>query len=202
MIKFHEYLAWRDKISLEEAARRSLARTWELAQAGKVMALITAFVKELPYEHNATRNSALMSDIRKTKFGYSPLYGYWVYEDPTTGQKEQIKEDSLLVSASVSIPNNKFKEIVLAWIQKYQQESAVIKYADADIAYWLFANGTEKQLGKWSINQLADYYSKMKYGAANRTFVFEASDNHSWSAQLAIQAMKKEVDEKQSFPLA
>ena len=59
MFKFHEYLARRDGISLEEAARRSLARTWELAQPGKVMVLITAFVQGLPYEKNAARNAVL-----------------------------------------------------------------------------------------------------------------------------------------------
>ena len=31
-MKFHEYLARRDGIPLEEAARRSLARAWELAR--------------------------------------------------------------------------------------------------------------------------------------------------------------------------
>ena len=75
MLRFHEYLAQRDRISLDEAARRSLARTWELAQSGKVMVLITAFVQGLSHEKNAARNAVLASDIRDAKFGYTPLYG-------------------------------------------------------------------------------------------------------------------------------
>jgi len=205
MLKFHEYLAKRDGISLEEAARRSLARVWNLAQPGKVMALITAFVSGMPHENNVGRNMALASDIRKAKFGYSPLYGYWPYDetDPITGEKtgkkEKIKEDSLLVSAPDKILNNQFKFIVLSWIQKYQQEAAVIKYADSDIAYLLTASGTEKKLGTWSINKLAEIYSQMKHGpnAVNRTFVFEAADNHSWAVKLGMQQMEKELKNEQ-----
>ncbi len=186
MLKFHEYLAKRDNISLEEAARRSLARTWELAKTGKVMALITAFVQILPYEQNVGRNMALAKDVRGAKFGYAPLYGYWTYD------KEKVREDSLLVSAPERIPNKQFRSIILEWIQKYQQKSALVKYADSDIAYLLEADGTEKQLGKWSIDHLADTYSQMKYGVENRTFVFEAADDHSWSARLACSVMEKE----------
>jgi hypothetical protein len=196
-LKFHEYLAKRDKISLEEAARKSLARTWELAKTGKVMALITAFVTNVSYEQNIGRNQALSKDIRDAKFGYTPLYGYWSYDvidsntGAETGQKEKVREDSFLVSASEKMPNKEFKSIILSWVQRYQQESAVIKYVDSDMAYLLAADGTEKQLGTWSINRLADVYSQMKHGNANRIFVFEAADNHSWSARLAIQTMER-----------
>jgi hypothetical protein len=201
-MKFHEYLAKRDGISLEEAARRSLARTWELAQGEKVMVLITAFDPQFTYEKNVARNTNLMTDIINAKFGFTPLYGYWPYEniDPKTGEKvrTQTREDSFLVSAPEKMPNATLKAIVLGWIQKYQQEAAVIKYIDSDIAYSLHADGTESQLGKWSINRLADMYSQMKYGAnaANRSFVFEAADKFSWSTKLAIHAMEKEEEKE------
>ncbi len=196
MFKFHEYLARRDGISLEEAARRSLARTWELAQTGKVMVLITAFVQGLPYEKNAARNAVLASTIRDAKFGYTPLYGFWAYDaaDPETGlrTKKKAREDTLLVSAPERIPNGELRSIVLSWITKFQQEAAVVKYADSDIANLLIANGEETPLGKWSINRLASIYSQMRAGAdtASRMFVFESADDHSWSARLAINASK------------
>ena len=195
MFKFHEYLARRDGISLEEAARRSLARTWELAQTGKVMVLITAFVQGLPYEKNAARNAVLASTIRDAKFGYTPLYGFWAYDaaDPETGlkTKKKAREDTLLVSAPERIPNGELRSIVLSWITKFRQEAAVVKYADSEIAYLLVANGAETQLGKWSINRMASIYSQMRAGAdtPSRTFVFEAADDHSWSARLAMNAM-------------
>ena len=198
MFKFHEYLAKRDGISLDEAARRSLARTWELAQTGKVMVLITAFVQGLPYEKNAARNAVLASDIRDAKFGYTPLYGYWAYDaaDPETGvtAKKKAREDTFLVSAPERISNRELRSIVLGWIRKFNQEAAVIKYADSDIAYLLVANGEESPLGRWAINRLASIYSQMRGGAGtpSRMFVFEAADDHSWSAQLAINAMDME----------
>ena len=128
-LKLHEYVAKRDGIPVDEAARRSLARTWELAQSGKVMSLITAFVRGLPYEQNAGRNMALAKDVRDAKFGYTPLYGYWTYDesDPGTGEKtgrkEKIKEDTLLVSVPDRMPNDDFRSTVLAWVKRYQQEA-------------------------------------------------------------------------------
>jgi len=198
MLKFHEYLAQRDGISLEEAARRSLARTWELAQTGKVMVLITAFVQGLPYEKNAARNAVLASTIRDARFGYTPLYGFWAYDaaDPETGitAKKKAREDTFLVSAPESIPNRELRSIVLGWLTRFQQEAAVVKYSDSDIANLLVANGEETPLGKWSINRLADIYSQMRAGAdtPSRMFVFEAADDHSWSARLAMKTMDEE----------
>lgn len=198
MLRFHEYLAWRDGISLEEAARRSLARTWELAQTGKVMVLITAFVQGLSHEKNAARNAVLANDIREARFGYTPLYGFWAYHeaDPETGvsSKKKAREDTFLVSAPERISNAALRSTVLGWIQKFHQEAAVVKYADSEIAYLLVANGEEKPLDKWSINRLASIYNQMRGGGdrPSRTFVFEAADDHSWSAQLAINAMDEE----------
>ena len=198
MFKFHEYLARRDGISLDEAARRSLARTWELAQTGKVMVLITAFVQGLSHEKNAARNAVLASDIRDAKFGYTPLYGYWAYDesDPETGitSKMKAREDTLLVSAPEKLQNGELRSIVLGWLRRFNQEAAVVKFADADIAYLLLANGEEKPLGRWAINRLASIYSQMRGGGdrASKMFVFEAADDFSWSAQLAMNAMDKE----------
>jgi len=198
MFKFHEYLAQRDGISLEEAARRSLARTWELAQTGKVMVLITAFVQGLSPDKNTARNAVLASSIRDAGFGYTPLYGYWAYEtqEPETGvtTKRKAREDTFLVSAPEKIPNAELRSIVLRWLAKFNQEAAVVKYADSEIAYLLVANGEETQLGKWSINHLASIYSQMRGRGdkPRRTFVFEAADDHSWSARLAMNAMGEE----------
>ena len=183
MLKFHEYLARRDGISLDEAARRSLARTWELAQTGKVMTLITAFLQALSYDQNTQRNLLLAKEVRNAGFGYTPLYGYWTYNNPAN-DKEKVREDTLLISAPANIPNKTLQTTVLDWIHQFQQEAAVIKYADSDIAFLLNTNGSETQLGNWSINRLADIYSQMKH--SDRTFVFEAADDHSWSAKLAM----------------
>jgi len=162
------------------------------------MVLITAFLQGLPYEKNAARNAVLASAVRDARFGYSPLYGFWAYDeaDPETGvtSKKKAREDTLLVSAPSRIPNGELRSIVLGWIRKFQQEAAVVKYADSDIAYLLVANGEETPLGKWSINRLADIYSQMRAGAdtPSRMFVFEAADDHSWSVRLAMNAMDKE----------
>ncbi|MGL4423260.1 MAG: hypothetical protein ACRCZF_21540 [Gemmataceae bacterium] len=162
------------------------------------MVLITAFVRGLPHEKNAARNAALAGTIRDAGFGYTPLFGYWAYEevDPDNGVMTSYKarEDTFLVSAPSRMPNRELKSIVLKWIQKSRQEAAVVKYADSEIAHLLIANGTETPLGKWSINRLSSIYSQMR-GAGDkpsRTFVFEAADDHSWSSRLAVDAMESE----------
>lgn len=152
-------------------------------------------MQALSHEKNAARNAVLASDIRDAKFGYTPLYGYWAYDeaDPETGvtSKKKAREDTFLVSAPERLPNGELRSIVLGWLRRFNQEAAVVKYADTDIAYLLVANGEENPLGKWSINRLATIYSQMRGGGdrPSRTFVFEAADEHSWSAQLAIDAM-------------
>ena len=126
------------------------------------------------------------------------MYGFWAYDeaDPETGvkTKKKAREDTLLVSAPARIPNGELRSIVLAWLQTFKQEAAVVKYADSDIANLLIANGEETPLGKWSINRLASIYSQMRAGAdtPSRMFVFEAADDHSWSAQLAMNSMDTE----------
>ena len=78
------------------------------------------------------------------------------------------REDTFLVSAPERIPNAELRSIVLGWNRKFQQEAAVVKYADSDIANLLVANGDEKPLNKWAINRLASLYSKMR-GGVNTT---------------------------------
>ena len=140
----------------------------------------------------------LAGNIRDTGFGYVPLFGFWAYEqpDPETGvtSKKKAREDTFLASAPERIPNGELRSIVLGWILKFQQEAAVVKYGDSDIANLLITNGEETPLGKWSINRLASIYSQMRAGAdtPSRMFVFEAADDHSWSAQLAMNAMDME----------
>ena len=115
---------------------------------------------------------------------------------PQRARKTVRREDTLLVSASDKIPNKGLRSIVLGWLQKYQQQAAVVKYADSDVAYLLAADASEKPLGKWSVDRLADTYSQMRWGPGGRTFVFEAADEHSWSARLAISTMEKELARK------
>ena len=86
-LKFHEYLARRDGISLEEAARRSLAVAWQLAETGKVLGLIAAARGEHASEVSLAKNKQLAHDLRAYGFGLIPLVGTCVkrLRDTKTG---------------------------------------------------------------------------------------------------------------------
>jgi hypothetical protein len=191
---FHEYLAKRDRLSLEEAARRSLSRTWELAQSGKVLGLITAFRGENPHQVNLARNQQLAQDLRRFGFGYIPAVGTSVEKvrDPNTGQetgeKRRVEEQTFLVSFPDTLPDSRLQEVMLSLVQKYGQEAAIIKYADFPDAFLLRSDGTQISLGAWSKDRLAQFYTRMKYGAdaPNRSFTFEHADDATISTKMAM----------------
>jgi hypothetical protein len=195
VLNFYEYLAKRDRISLEEAARRSLARTWQLAQSGKVLGLITAFRGENPYPVNLARNQQLAQDLRRFGFGYIPVVGTSVenVRDPRTGQengeKRRVEEQTFLVSFPDTMPDHQLADLMLSLIQKYGQEAAIIKYGDFPDAFLLRNDGTQISLGKWSKDRLAQFYTRMKYGAdaPNRSFTFEYADDATLSTRMAMR---------------
>jgi hypothetical protein len=195
VVSFYEYLAQKNRISLEEAARRSLARTWQLAQTGKVIALITAFRGENTYQANLARNQQLAQDLRRFGFGFIPMVGTSVenVRDPKTGQetgdKQRVEEQSFLVSFPDTMPDNRLQDLMLSLVQKYGQEAAIVKYGDFDDAFLLRSDGNQISLGKWSKDRLAQFYTRMKYGAdaQNRSFTFEHADDTTLSTKMAMR---------------
>lgn len=189
-MKFHEYIAKRDGITLEAAARRSLSRTWELAQAGKVLALITASRGEYSADINAGKNQALLNDLRNLGFGYIPLTGgTWENVRDSngieTGEKRKVLEDSFLVSIPENMPNEQLHKIIIDLLSKYQQESAVVKYGDSDHAFLVKQDG-QSDIGVWTKDKMAEFFSQMKYGADDRSFAFEYADDLTRSTKMAM----------------
>jgi hypothetical protein len=194
VVSFHEYLAKKAGVSLDEAARRSLARTWQLAQTGKVIGLITAFRGENTYQVNLARNQQLAQDLRRFGFGYIPVVGTSVenIRDPQTGQetgeKRRVEEQSFLVSFPDTMPNERLADLMLSLVHKYGQEAAIVKYGDFPDAFLLRNDGTQISLGAWSKDRLAQFYTRMKYGAdaPNRSFTFEHADDTTLSTNMAM----------------
>lgn len=197
-MKFYEYIAKRDGLSLEEAAKRSLARTWELAETGKVLILISASRGENSEEINAVRNEQLKQDIRREKFGYIPVFGAYTEKirdenGNETGETRKVLENSFLVSANFDISNENLYKIVFGWIVKYNQEAAIIKYKDSPNAFLIDRSGGQIDLGIWNKDKMAQHFTQMKYGAdaKNRIFNFEHADDDSQTTQMAIHYFKK-----------
>ena len=192
-------MAKRDGIPIEEAARRSLARTWELAQTGKVLVLMSASRRENEPQVNAAKNQALASDLRQLRFGYIPVTGgTWEnVRDPTTGgetgEKRKVVEDTFLISVPDHMPNEQLHQAIVGLVRKYQQESAIIKYGDSDRAFLVYPDGHQVDLGVWTKDKMAEYFTQMKYGAdaANRRFAFEYADDHTMSTRMAMHYFEK-----------
>jgi hypothetical protein len=195
VVNFYEYLAQKNRISLEEAARRSLARTWQLTRSGKVISLITAFRGENTYQVNLARNQQLAQDLRQFLFGFIPVVGTTLelVRDPKTGQetgeKRRVEEQSFLVSFPDTMPDNRLQDLMLSLVQKYGQEACIIKYGDFPDAFLLRNDGTQISLGAWTKDRLAQFYTRMKYGAdaPNRSFTFEYADDTTLSTKMAMR---------------
>jgi hypothetical protein len=199
VLKFHEYLSKRDGISLDEAARRSLARAWQLSQTGHTLALISASRSENPHQVNLARTQQLANDLRQLRFGFTPVHGGTIenVRDPKTGhetgEKQKVLEDSFLVSIPADVPPKMVKQRIIALLMSYQQESAVVKYADSDHAFLLTSSGAETNIGRWSKDNMSQFFTQMKYGAnaQNRSFAFEYADDLTRSTQMAIQVFER-----------
>ena len=218
MMNFSEYVAaqdshvWRyvryraamDKVSFAEAARSSLAHMYDIAnRMDTSLAIITAFrhenVRDGSQGVNRALNQKLLFDIRELGYGVIPVAGGFKEDvldsqGNPTGEKVKVEEDSFLINAgNRAVDINKFRKDVLNLVQKYNQDSALVKYAGEDEARLLNKNGTETIVGKWTPTQLATYYTRMVKGPPNREFTFEAAGDFSVMTQTAMHIFERDA---------
>jgi hypothetical protein len=190
--RYVAYLADKHGESLEEAARRSLARIWQQMSDGQNHAIITAFRGENKLPQNRNRNMALISDMRELGWGFTPVSGGFRekvqdLEGQPTGEERDVDEESFFVTGNDD--STVFKKQLLALAQKYNQDAVIVKYHDDPTAHMLDVDGSEEALGQWKKDDLAQYYTKMKKGPENRKFTFESAGDLTRSTLMAIDIM-------------
>jgi len=192
--RYTEFIAWSEKCSLEEAARRSLARMFGLfSDVKRNASIITAFrggedlskmapearkkaeVKLL--RENRGRNRQLMQDLRGMGYGFTPVLGGWV-ETSDDGDVRSVEEESLVVSgpiveavfadAPVEAPGVsagvKFQADMHKLVKRYNQDGVLMKLSGATDLIVLLKGGQQINVGTWSMNKAAANYTKMRGG--------------------------------------
>lgn len=196
--RYIEYKASQDDVSLDEAARRSLSRAWQLSNDPSVnIAIITAFRGENDLPTNLSRNVQLSLDIRQAGYGFIPVAGGFVErirdgQGKETGEEQKVEENSFFISSQD--PPEQFKKTILELVNKYNQEAALVRYVGEEDAHLLNANGSQFKVGKWAIDKLADYYTRMVKGPPDREFVFEAAGDDSVMTQYAVKKFLESKD--------
>jgi len=192
--RYVEYKAQQDSVTYSEAASRSLSRMWHVfsQMEGKMVAILTAFRGERTLSQNRIKNQGLESDLRSFGWGYTPVLGGFeekVRSDngDETGETRKVdSEESYVVIADFS---HDVTANIVSLLKKYGQEAAIIKYPGEEIAKLVDSNGIESNLGRWTPDQMAQYYTKMRKGPANRQFAFEAAGDSSRTTQMAVDKL-------------
>ena len=187
--RYVEYKAEQDKVPFNEAARRSLARVFDLITnyPDSPFVILTAFRGEKTLVANRAANRLMENDLRELGWGYIPVLGGYVEkvrdEDGNeTGETKKIDSEE----SYFCVGNGDIKKDVLNLLAKYQQEAAIIRPAGSPDAILISANGSETVVGKFTPNQLADYFTKMRKGPPGRQFSFEAAGDSSRTTQMAV----------------
>jgi hypothetical protein len=114
------------------------------------LALISSSRKDRPQRLNASRHTELEHDIQKVNgWQYVPIKGLSVESNEKTGMKMPVLEDSFLVMAGASTTNS-FLEYIVHWLNKYEQEYAIVRFPNEDTAWKVVPSGNRFIYGSWS----------------------------------------------------
>lgn len=189
------YIAETQGVSLAEAASRSMSRMWGLfTDLNANVGIITAFRNEYSLEKNHTRNRALESDLRSLRLGLVPVIGGYPEKDQVGEFRE---EESFVVSEhspdrespeAMAQRSKRFASGLLKLVQKYSQDSVLLKLAGSNKVIVLNNDGSQFSPGTWtSINQAAEFYTYLHGGGQKGVkFAFECAGDYTVSTRRAV----------------
>lgn len=181
------YRACRDFQTVSEAARRSISRVLDhLKNATLPVVLITAFRQSVPELAgwpdserkereklliNRKENQRLARVLSNLNYSFFPVIGRYKYTDDV--QNEQIaEEESFFVLASgrsVSRMSEGQYPALRKWLLEmmtaFKQESVLVKYPGNQNGYLIFNTGTELDIGPWTLSNIQENWTRMRYGA-------------------------------------
>lgn len=134
---------------------------------------------------NLKNTSLLKQDLTSRKLGYIPLIGGFYETDPTTGEKYKVEELSFFIPyQKEAYTPEEFKKIALTLAKKYYQDGVIIALPDEngkvevteyDHAENSWNYSVTYNLGEFTIDKMAEYYSRLKKGGSqtNIKYAFE-----------------------------
>jgi hypothetical protein len=91
---------------------------------------------------NASRHSELAKDIEKTGWQYLEVDG----KSMEGGKK--VQEKSFLIMAG-AVTTGSFLEYIVQWLNKYEQEYALVRFSNDDTAWKVLPTGNRFIFGSW-----------------------------------------------------
>ena len=96
------------------------------------LAIISSYRKDRPERLNQIRYKELAEDIDKISgFQYTPM-----------------KNKYLIMAGATT--HDSFVEYIVYWLNKYEQDHALIRFSNDDIAWKVLATGNKYMIGSWS----------------------------------------------------
>lgn len=111
------------------------------------LAFISAYRQKNPARLNVLRDRELAKDITEAGYKYLHARGQAI-ETKSNGDKAVVKEKSFLVVAGAATEEG-FKDYVVHWLNKYEQEYALVKFRNSDVAWKVYPTGNQFKFGSW-----------------------------------------------------
>ncbi len=145
----------------------NISQLWRQIQ-NKQLAIISA-----DRQGDISRRKELQSDLKKVALGFTKVMGNYIETNEYTGEKERVYKESYIVVNPVEPleENNKiknfkrFKDLMVSFCKKYNQESVYIQYPEKNIRGYFNKNGTMTSSFSDNvvINDLKQlYYTRLK----------------------------------------
>jgi hypothetical protein len=182
--RYVKFKAEQSGISVNEAARRSMSRLYSQIKDDKTIVILTAFRSERSMAENRLLNRQLANDVRSLHWGYTPVLGGYV--EKTADGEKRVHEESLFIVANGD-PRQAILHVIKL-LDKYGQESALIKFPEEPNAFLIYPNGEKSSAGLWQADPslMAIYYTRMRNGPSGRQFKFEAAGDDSLMTRMAV----------------
>lgn len=160
-------------VVLDEKANKSLARIHAHVQDRNI-GIITAHRGENSHAENQKRNTELMGHIRNHGFGFVHIRGKYVENKGEPNEKHN-DEHSFMVIGKKGNDNGQMKGFLTKHGEKYGQDSVLHKPHNTTHAHligtrdgeWL-KKGEHMNVGEFHPNDVGDYHSALRKGAARR----------------------------------
>lgn len=111
------------------------------------LALISSYRHDRPQRLNVIRHKELANDIGKVSgFQFVPISG--TSEETKNGKKIIVAEKSYLIMAGATT-HDSFIEYIVHWLNKYEQEYAIVRFSNDDMAWKILPTGNKYMLGDW-----------------------------------------------------
>lgn len=113
------------------------------------LALISANRSDRSVHLNRNRHQQLENDIKNIN-GWQcvSVEGIAIENNKKTGTKMPVKEKSFLIMAGATTTRS-FLEYIVQWLNKYEQEYALVRFSNEDTAWKILPTGNRFIYGSW-----------------------------------------------------